>query len=240
MKNKLETRKDLLVEALERCYDEMYRKSQPKISWNKFLKNVTNKVYGENVKYPQDFHYISIDEFNQIKDKYTDMYNIKNYWNEVFNSIKSYFINGGSRLVKKNNELFLEPIKPIRNQIKEILSVYSDTFDVEELEDKLVNIIFTNLDNSIMNNNGHYEVEMFNHSLADFCPSVDKEKVINNWKSNNKNIRIVEKVLNPFTGEYVFPNTLSGYKEGLVFNHFTEEWVTPEELERYENENRSE
>ena len=49
MNEKLETRTDVILRAVEECLDEMYTKSQPSVSWKEVNQHIVDNIYGENV-----------------------------------------------------------------------------------------------------------------------------------------------------------------------------------------------
>ena len=74
-------RHEILLEAVTRCLNEMYQKSQPSATWEQVNENVRNDVYG-GAKDAYNFYYLADQEYLDILDKYMSMYNIKNRWSD--------------------------------------------------------------------------------------------------------------------------------------------------------------
>ena len=231
MKNFPETRKDILLEALERCFDEMYRKSQPSVTWEEINQRVKDNFYGEGEREGYKFHYISEEEFSEICEKYKSMYNIQNFHEYYSDLIKDYFVSGGSKTIWVSGDDdypgykdYVE-VEPFKEQLSKILN--------KEDLDKVYSLIEENFNNYRNYYRGNHELNSFNMSIMDLSPCSDKQTVIESWKKLGIDITIEDKIIDPMTGEYELPSKIEGYKPGLVFNYDTDEWVTPEELENY-------
>ena len=68
MENKIEDRRDMIDKAVIDCLDEMYRKSQPSITWDEVQEqakeNPERRIWQE--------HYLSTKQYEEIQDKYSD------------------------------------------------------------------------------------------------------------------------------------------------------------------------
>ena len=81
------------------------------------------------------------------------------------------------------------------------------------------------------------EETSFIFSLMNLAPSFNKEDVIDEWKKLGKDIEIIDKIQDPYSEEWVYPDEVEGYKPGLVFNYDIDEWVTLEELKQWKRNN---
>ena len=236
-----QTRKELLLEALERCFDEIYQHSQPPVSWKQLNENVENNVYGENVRDAYKFHYISMNEYNDIREKYLYMYNVKSDWKHFADLMINYLKNGGIK-----DKYFKEKID--ENGFKH--PGYRGYEDVPKLDKQLEKIIHNDSERhqvlekvfELMNECKNFyrhdsEETSFIFSLMNLAPSFNKEDVIDEWKKLGKDIEIIDKIQDPYSEEWVYPDEVEGYKPGLVFNYDIDEWVTLEELKQWKRNN---
>lgn len=242
-----QNRHDILLEALKRCYDEMYRKSQPSVTWEEVNQNVIDNKYGEGVKDAYNFHYLSQEEYKDIRQKYMNMYNIHNDWKENAQLMIDYLSNGGTKdkwIPEKIHEdgskepgyRGYEKVPPISELIHDILKEYIGEENCEEVRDKITNKVLevTNWCKDFYR--GDREESQFIFSVMDLSPNINKDTVKENWEKLGESIEIIDKIEDPYTGEWELPENVEGYKPGLVFNYDLDEWVTPEELEKYEQE----
>lgn len=225
MSEKVETRTDVVLRAIEECLDEMYMKSQPSVSWKEVNQHIVDNIYGENVKDGYNFHYLSEAEFYEIKEKYLTIYNLKPHWHDHCNIIKEYLMNGGPTNEKING--FYQSVPSINEQLKDILA--TDPNVKETLE-----TVFDMLQKCEDFYKFDIDERTFLSNISNYAPSSNKETVIDNWKKLGQDIEIKNKVEDPYSGELVFPETLDGWFEGAVFNYDLDEWVTPEDMKIWE------
>lgn len=248
-------RHEILLEALERCYNEMFERAQPSVTWEQVNKNVLDGVYGEGVKDAYNYHYLSSKEYEDIREKYMYMYNIHDRWKDNAELMINYLKEGGTKdkwIPEKIHENgFKEPgyrgyeqVPSFEKHLFDILSEFEGKIlnaeTKTELQIKIVDKVFELMNYCKDFYRGDREVSNFIFSVMDLSPNSNKEAVIENWKKLGKDIEIIDKIEDPWSGELVFPEEIEGYEEGKVYNYDIDEWVTPEELEEYErkqNEN---
>lgn len=80
------TRKFIIEEAIKKCLNEMYKRSQPKISLSQIAKLTKQDP---NIKIYEQ-HYLSKEEYNSIMDKYMKAYNIESHWKDYIDLVKDY------------------------------------------------------------------------------------------------------------------------------------------------------
>lgn len=89
----METRYDVIEKATLDCLDEMYRSSQPSITWEEVVKqseeNKNRRVWTE--------HYLPQHLYMKILEKYLSMYRIKEEWADNINVLAEYFREGGTK-----------------------------------------------------------------------------------------------------------------------------------------------
>ena len=93
MKNKIENRRDMIEKAIIDCLDEMYRNSQPSITWKEIEEqakaNPNRSIWQE--------HYLPKHLYDRIQEKYMQIYRIGNEWNSNIELLEDYLINGGTK-----------------------------------------------------------------------------------------------------------------------------------------------
>jgi hypothetical protein len=233
-------RQEILIEAVTRCLNEMYQKSQPSATWEQVNENVRNNVYG-GAKDAYNFYYLADQEYLDILDKYMSMYNIKNRWADDAQLMIDYLRHGGT----KNKY-----IQPNTDEDGNYHPGYRGYEEVDSLETYFVQLIsdvverkratekvFELMENCKDFYLGNKEESSFRMSITDYAPCMRKDTVISKWKELGKDITIVDKIEDPYTGEFVLPTELDGYFDGAVFNYDLDCWTTQEELDEWEKLN---
>ena len=124
----MNTRRDIISKAVIDCLDEMYRNSQPSITWEEI--EAEAKINPERRIWEE--HYLSAEQFERIQDKYMSMYRIGNEWNDNIGLVEDYLIKGGTKdkyidaYTDENGHYHsgyrgYEDVSPIANQIESIL-----------------------------------------------------------------------------------------------------------------------
>jgi 2-polyprenyl-3-methyl-5-hydroxy-6-metoxy-1,4-benzoquinol methylase len=72
------------AKLVEKCLDEMYRKSKPSITWNKIKK----KYWDTGIQFCH-LHKIKEDDYEMIKEKYKKKMN-KGYWKSLEMELLNY------------------------------------------------------------------------------------------------------------------------------------------------------
>ena len=89
----MESRSDIISKAVIDCLDEMYRKSQPSITWEEVEAeakiNPKKRIWQE--------HYLSPKKFEEIQDKYMYMYRIGDEFKGNVTLVEEYLSKGGTR-----------------------------------------------------------------------------------------------------------------------------------------------
>ena len=130
------TREEILNKAYHDCMCEMYAKAQPEADWDNIVEEYrTGKLGKEDRVYER--HYLSMDEFLYIRDKYKEAYNIKKTWIPNIEFLEELLNKGGLK-DKYNPEVidedgFKHPgyrstndVPPLKEQIYDILLEYID------------------------------------------------------------------------------------------------------------------
>ena len=125
----MESRSDIISKAVIDCLDEMYRKSQPSITWEEVETeaklNPKKRIWQE--------HYLSSKKFEEIQDKYMYMYRIGDEFKDNVGLVEEYLSKGGTRdkymseVIDKDGFKHpgyrgYEKVPPIKEQIEQILN----------------------------------------------------------------------------------------------------------------------
>ena len=125
----MESRRDLISKAAIDCLDEMYRNSQPSITWEEVEAeaklNPEKRIWEE--------HYLSAKKFEEIQDKYLSMYRIGDEFKSDVTLVEEYLSKGGTRDkympevidedgFKHPGYRGYEAVPPIKEQIEKILN----------------------------------------------------------------------------------------------------------------------
>ena len=86
------TRQDILEQAVHKCLAEMYKWAQPSIDIDKLIKS-GYKDTRENPLYER--HYLSYDNYKYIVDRFIEAYGMTDKWDDTFDLIYKYLIEGG-------------------------------------------------------------------------------------------------------------------------------------------------
>ena len=195
------TRKCILERAVEECLDEMYRKSQPSITWEEVLKGHEEGKYSEN-NTVIDQHYLSQDEYTDIKERYMHMYNIHNDWKDNADLMIDYLEKGGTKdkyIPAITDETGYHPghrgyekTPKLIDALKEFLSEE----DAQKATDKVLELM-----NECKNfYRGDAEENSFSFTLMNYSPNSCKDKVQEFWGDK---VKIYDRRMDPEVGEFV-------------------------------------
>lgn len=177
------SRRKVLERAVDECLVEMCMKSQPSDSYEVLCDEYElGKIKREDKVY--DRYYLSREEYDYIKEKYKDAYNIRNTWRGNCDLIIRDLSEGGyaDGSVEDENGLktrTIEKIAPISDSIGE------DALGkvIERIKQIRDFYRFDREENSFD----------FTLSLGSASPTFNKKVVMDYWRSQNKDIEIVER-----------------------------------------------
>lgn len=198
-------REEILAKAYHDCMCEMYAKAQPEADWDNILEEYrTGKLTKDDRVYER--HYLSMDEFLYIRDKYKEAYNIKKTWIPNLEFLEKLLIEGG--LKDKYNPDWTdeqgnhhpgyrsaEDVKPLKEQIFDVIK----EFDSPEAAQEIGEIIYNKVIDTIKN---YKEFYRFDREADDFdvnislgaSPCTNADTVKKWWKENyNQDIEIEER-----------------------------------------------
>lgn len=198
-------RDQVIRKAYTECMAEMYAKAQPSADYYQLLEDAKNGKIGEDEKV-YERHYLSYEEFIYIRDKYIKAYGLQATWKPNIEVLEDYLINGGTKdkyIESRTDEnghyhpgyRGYEKVAPIAEQIKRILE---SEIGEDNVTNKICNKITETVLNTITNCKEFYRFDReesdFNYSVAlGASPTSNKETVIEYWKSQGKDIEIIER-----------------------------------------------
>lgn len=204
------TRDEILSKAVHDCMCEMYAKAQPAADWDNIIEEYrTGKLGKEDRVY--DRHYLSMDEFLYIRDKYKTAYNIKRTWRPDIEFLEELLTKGGLKDGyvddwiddegnKHSGYRSAEDVPSLKDQISNLLNKYNGTkAAVEDAKDELTKDISNLVMETIKNYKNFYrfdrEEDDFDCNIAlGASPTSNAETVKKWWKENyNQDIEIEER-----------------------------------------------
>ena len=204
------TRDEILSKAAHDCMCEMYAKAQPAADWDNIVEEYRSGKIGKNERV-YDRHYLSMDEFLYIRDKYKTAYNIKKTWKPDMEFLEELLTEGGLKDGYVNDWIDSEGNKhrgyrnaddvlPLKEQINNLLNKYDGTkAAVEDAKDELAKDITNLVMETIKNYKNFYR---FDREADDFdvnislgaSPCNNADTVKKWWKENyNQDIEIEER-----------------------------------------------
>jgi hypothetical protein len=193
----------ILQQAIDNCYEEMYQKAQPSANYKELIEKIKSgelKDSSEDPLYKK--YYLSQEEFEYIRNKYKEAYNIKSVWKNNIELLESYLTEGGTKdkyiPSRMDEDGYIHPgyrsyekVKPLVNQIEELIGN-------KELAESITKLIINNITDCKEYYRFDREENSFDWQVALGCaPTSNKEEVIKYWKSQGKDITIEDK--NPLT-----------------------------------------
>lgn len=246
-------RSEVIKKALHDCLCEMYAKAQPEADWDNILEEYrTGKLTKDDRVYER--HYLSMDEFLYIRDKYKEAYNIKKTWCPNIEFLENLLKEGG--LKDKYNPDWTdkygihhpgyrsaEDVKPLKDQISDIIK----EFDSSEAAQELGEIIYNKVIDTIENYKNFYkfdrEEDQFDISTSlGGSPIGNKETVQKWWKENyNQDIEIEERNPKLFwyrDNDYTDEDLANEFDSDNWKEIVDKEWEEEKEAKKREQEER--
>lgn len=196
------TRKDILKQAFHDCMKEMYAKSQPSGDYDQLIEDFKNGLINKD-EHIYDRYYLSQEEFLYIRDKYMEAYGLKEHWVPNIELLEEYLTKGGvkDKYIEAHTDKYgyhpgyrgYENIEPIQDQIQQIIKEEIGN-ECIECGNKIVDVVM----NTIKNCKDFYrfdrEASSFATSIAlGASPTSNKDTVIKYWKTQGKNVKIIER-----------------------------------------------
>ena len=189
----------IIKRAIEECLEEMYSKAQPSASYKELIEKAKSKEIIDNSEdRVLDRYYLSQEEFEYIKNKYSEAYGFEPKWKEYIEILEEYLKKGGNKdkyipsTMEEDGSIHpgyrsYEKVKPLKEQLKEIIH------DDKKL-DKVVNVVMS----TIKDCKDYYRFdrtqEIFDfHICLGASPTTNKDTVKKYWESQGKHIEIEDR-----------------------------------------------
>lgn len=228
------TREDILSEAIDRCMVELYEKAQPSADINEYIRKIKS---GEITKEDQDKdpiyyrHYLSKEEMQYIVDKYHTAYRLDNEFKDSCDLLlkdmeESYTIDKYIDAHTDENGDYhpgyrgYDHMPTVEGQVK--LALKMSNIENPELAKNITDIFREFIKNRRDFYRFDRDGEKFNYSVyLGASPTSSKERVIDFWKKQGKEIEIVDH--NP---EYFWYHDI-----GYTDEEIREEFELPEDAD---------
>lgn len=175
-------RKTIFSKAYDDCLEEMFNKAQPRASYKEYVKMYQRGMLGENDRV-YEWHYLSHEEYTYILNKYDEAYRFTNEWLNSCEVIIKDFKEGHYKDGYETDSNGCGHRTAIKvPPLKELIGEEAANTVIEDLEN-IMN--FYRFDR---------ESSEFHMAIAlGPSPTCNKETVINYWKSQGKDIEIVDR-----------------------------------------------
>lgn len=192
--------RDVIIKrAIDECMEEMYQKAQPSASYKELIEKVKSKEIIDNSEdRVLDRYYLSQEEFEYIKNKYSEAYGFKPKWKEYIEILEEYLKKGGNKdkyipsTMEEDGSInpgyrSYEKVQPLRTQIHNLIQD-------EELANKVSDLVF----NTIEDCKDYYRFDNTNqifdyHICLGASPTSNKETVRKYWESQGKTIEFEDR-----------------------------------------------
>lgn len=192
--------RDVIIKrAIDECMEEMYLKAQPSVSYKELIEKVKFGEIEDSHENPvYNRYYLSQEEFEYIKNKYSEAYEFKPHWREDIEILEEYLTKGGNKdfyipeTMEEDGSTHpgyrsFAKVKPLKEQLKEIIH------DDKKL-DKVVNVVMS----TIKDCKDYYRFdrtqEIFDfHICLGASPTTNKDTVKKYWESKGKPIEIEDR-----------------------------------------------
>lgn len=182
-------RSEMLSRAVTDCMREMYAKAQPSVDYDELLEKVKS---GEIVDTREDpvynRYYLSMQEFDYIKEKWADAYGLKSTWKPNIELLENYLKEGGTKDKyipdRMDKTGFVHPSYRSYEKVKPLIEQLSQEIG-EESAQKAYKIIMDTIEEC-------KDFYKFDREYSDFCcsvalgasPTSNPNTVIKYWKKH--------------------------------------------------------
>ena len=193
-------RQDIVEKAIIECLDEMYRESQPSITWDEIQEqarvNPNRSIWQE--------HYLPQWKYKDIQEKYMRLYRINEEWNDNIELLEEYLTKGGTKDkyipevvdadgFKHPGYRGYEKVEPIKTQIINILNEQLEIgYRADTLCDKIVDTVIETIINCKEFYRHDRDEQMFLMNVANYSPNSNIEAVREFYKNTDIVINEIE------------------------------------------------
>ncbi len=244
-------RKEIINKAYHDCMVEMYAKAQPEADYDNLIEEYrTGKIGKDECIY--DRHYLSMDEFLYIRDKYKEAYNMNPHWKDDIEVLEQYLNNGGLKDgyvpeqvdedgFKHPGYRSAEDVPPLKEQFEKVMAEFDMSEAAKNVADNLADLVMENIKNCKEFYRFDREEEIFDYNIAlGASPCCNAETVKKWWKDNyNVDIEIEERNPKLFwyrDNEYTDEDLAEEFESENWKEIVDKEWQEEKEAEKKKHE----
>ena len=201
-------RDDILSNAIHDCYVEMYAKAQPAADYDNLLEEFHSGKIGKDERI-YERHYLSMDEFKYIRDKYIKAYRMTKLWDENIEILEEYLKNGGTKnkdIPERTDEKgFVHPgyrgyekVKPIKEQIYNYIYEYTNNVNkAQDIAEKINKIVMDTISNCKNFYKFDREESDFGEAMALGASPTCNPEIVKKWWKENYDVDVEIEERNP-------------------------------------------
>ncbi len=210
MSDKILDRELVLSKAVDDCRREMFAKAQPSADYDNLIAEYkAGKIDEEKDGPVYNRHYLSMEEYIYILDKYLDAYRIKSEWKEDVGVVEEYLKEGGSKdkyideHTDENGDWHpgyrgYEKVKPIKEQILYELYKWLDNDNqCEGCAEAITKIVMDTIDTCKNFYNFNMDECKFRNTMAFSATPTSNAETVKKWWKDHYDVDIEIEERNP-------------------------------------------
>ena len=173
------TLEDFEKRMYEECLDELYKASQPSISY----KELIEKCKKEPLVHHYQMHYLASEDAKSIVDKYISMYRLDSKFKDHCELVIDNMVKGCS----KDKYIPADGNTPGHRSYEKVPPLS------EEIGEANLNKVVEFIKGRVDFYRFDLKLEQFVFNMMNYAPDSNKEAVIERWKEQGKEIEIVDR-----------------------------------------------
>ena len=203
-------REEVLVQAVKDCYREMFAKAQPAADWDNLNVEYKEGKIDEKKDGPvYDRHYLSMEEYMYILDKYLEAYRIKGEWKDDIEVLEEYLNQGGSKdkyieeYTDENGDYHpgyreYEKVPPLKNMIlKEMYDWLDDENQCNGAAENITKIVMDTIATCKNFYSFNMDEQKFRNTLAMSATPTSNAETVKKWWKEHYDVDIEIEERNP-------------------------------------------
>ena len=203
-------RDKVLGKAVDDCLREMFAKAQPAADLDNINEEYKAGKIDEDKDGPvYDRHYLSMEEFQYILNKYMKAYRVNCEWDEDVEFVEKYLTEGGTKdkyiegYTDKNGNHHpgyrgYEKVKPLKYYIKKILDEEIVNGEIcEDVTDKVVNKVMELISDCKHFYKFNADEQKFRNTVCMTCSPTGNKETVKKWWKDHYDVDIEIEERNP-------------------------------------------
>lgn len=199
---------DIVIEqVMHDCLCEMYKKAQPSADYDEYVRKLkSGELKEERGKEIYRRHYLPRKQYYSILNKYIDAFKLKDRWNDHIDMVIDYLGENAKEEVSVRKDGF-PPTREYR-QLDDISVIFEDCLktkfatligfeiseeELNEVSNELKEALLQRIETCRTHFRSDYEVSYFEFNIASVSPTLNKEEVIDYWKTKGVDIEIIDR-----------------------------------------------